>query len=221
MIPSPVNLSTVPPYRCTTAAQRSARSAMISRSRSAPTAAAMSIECTTSANNTVTCLYSADWVACASRAPHSLQNLAVALNSVPHELQDGPTAVRAPRPCPPSSTSIWCHRCSDNVCQIDWRSAPKPRSTRRHRHHGCADPLRRARAISASPTSALVETRIWLRFSRCSACARWSGRLPTPPGIQSNSPALASRLRRCSSGSGTGTAATSRWVYSVCGLRRI
>ena len=33
---------------------------MISRSRSGPTAAAMSIECTTSANNTVTCLYSAD-----------------------------------------------------------------------------------------------------------------------------------------------------------------
>ena len=40
---------------------------MISRSRSAPTAAAMSIECTTSANSTVTCLYSADWVACVSR----------------------------------------------------------------------------------------------------------------------------------------------------------
>ena len=35
---------------------------MISRSRSAPTAAAMSIECTTSANKTVACLYSADWV---------------------------------------------------------------------------------------------------------------------------------------------------------------
>ena len=32
---------------------------MISRSRSAPTAEAMSIECTTSANRTVTCLYSA------------------------------------------------------------------------------------------------------------------------------------------------------------------
>ena len=36
---------------------------MISRSRSGPTAAAMSIECTTSANSTVTCLYSADGVA--------------------------------------------------------------------------------------------------------------------------------------------------------------
>ena len=48
---------------------------MISRSRSAPTAAAMSIECTTSANSTVTCLYSADRVACVTGAPHSLQNL--------------------------------------------------------------------------------------------------------------------------------------------------
>ena len=75
MTPSPVNLSTVPPYRCTTTAARLTRSAMISRSRSAPTAAAMSIECTTSANSTVTCLYSADRVACVSGAPHSLQNL--------------------------------------------------------------------------------------------------------------------------------------------------
>ena len=40
---------------------------MISRNRSISTAAAMSIECTTSANSTVTCLYSADWVACVSR----------------------------------------------------------------------------------------------------------------------------------------------------------
>jgi hypothetical protein len=47
---------------------------------SAPTAAAMSIECTTSAKRTVTCLYSADRVADATRVPHSLQNLAVPLN---------------------------------------------------------------------------------------------------------------------------------------------
>ena len=50
---------------CTAA--RLTRSVMISRSRSAPTAAAMSIECTTSANSTVTCLYSADWAACVRR----------------------------------------------------------------------------------------------------------------------------------------------------------
>ena len=43
--------------------------------RSAPTAAAMSIECTTSANSTVTCLYSADRLTCVTGAPHSLQNL--------------------------------------------------------------------------------------------------------------------------------------------------
>jgi malate dehydrogenase (oxaloacetate-decarboxylating) len=54
-----VNLSTLPPYRCTTTDERSTSSAMISRSRSAPTTAAMSIERTTSANKTVTCLYSA------------------------------------------------------------------------------------------------------------------------------------------------------------------
>jgi hypothetical protein len=44
MTPSPVNLSTVPPYRCTTAAERVTSSVMISRHRSAPTVAAMSIE---------------------------------------------------------------------------------------------------------------------------------------------------------------------------------
>jgi hypothetical protein len=57
---------------------------MISRNRSAPTTAAMSIECTTSANSTVTCLYSA-WVSCAvTGAPQPSQNRAPARNSVPH-----------------------------------------------------------------------------------------------------------------------------------------
>src|SRR6516162_2651288 len=58
---------------------------MISRSRSAPTAAAMSIERTTSANSTVTCLYSAGVVAVAMGAPQWLQNLAFAPSSVPHD----------------------------------------------------------------------------------------------------------------------------------------
>src|SRR6201993_2515287 len=58
---------------------------MISRSRSAPTAAAMSIECTTSANNTVTCLYSAGVMAAATAAPHSLQNFEFGGSSVPHD----------------------------------------------------------------------------------------------------------------------------------------
>src|SRR6185312_525648 len=58
---------------------------MISRSRSAPTAAAMSIECTTSANSTVPCLYSAGVGAVAMAAPHSLQNFEFGGSSVPHD----------------------------------------------------------------------------------------------------------------------------------------
>src|ERR1700722_8702366 len=66
---------------------------MISRSRSAPTAAAMSIERTTWANRAVTCLYSAGVVAVATAAPHSLQNLAVSFSSVPHDPHDSPVAL--------------------------------------------------------------------------------------------------------------------------------
>ncbi len=58
---------------------------MISRSRSAPTAAARSIECTTSANSTVTCLYSADAEVAVTCDPHSSQNFAVARSSAPHD----------------------------------------------------------------------------------------------------------------------------------------
>src|SRR6476620_6828672 len=58
---------------------------MISRSRSAPTAAAMSIECTTSAKRIVTCLYSAGVVAVATGAPHSLQNFEFGGSSLPHD----------------------------------------------------------------------------------------------------------------------------------------
>src|SRR5262245_35276695 len=77
---------------------------MISRSRSGPTVAAMSIDCTTSANSNVTCLYSANRLTCVTAAPHSLQNLAFGGSSVPHEPHDGAVAGRAPRssPTPPS-----------------------------------------------------------------------------------------------------------------------
>src|SRR6266403_4827696 len=85
---------------------------MISRSRSAPTAAAMSIECTTSANNTVTCLYSADWVADVIGVPHSPQNLAVGLDCAPQEPQNSPVAVSPPTPSPLGSTSVSFHRWS-------------------------------------------------------------------------------------------------------------
>jgi TrwC relaxase len=83
MMPSPVNLSTVPPRCCTTTDERSTSSVMISRSRSAPTAAAMSMDCTTSANSTVTCLYSA-WVSCSvTGAPQPSQNRAPSRSSMP------------------------------------------------------------------------------------------------------------------------------------------
>src|SRR3984893_3383604 len=77
---------------------------MISRSRSGPTVAAMSIECTTSANSTVTCLYSADRLTSVTGAPHSLQNLEVGGSSVPHDPHGSPAAVSAPRLL--SSTSV-------------------------------------------------------------------------------------------------------------------
>ena len=112
MMPSPVNLSTVPPYRVTTSAERSTNSVMISRSRSAPTAAAMSIEWTTSANSTVTCLYSADRLTSVTGAPHSLQNLALGTQRVPHDPQDGRGRQRAGTSAL-SSTSVSCHRRSD------------------------------------------------------------------------------------------------------------
>jgi hypothetical protein len=58
---------------------------MISRNRSVSTAAAMSIDRTTSANSTVTCLYSAGVVAIATAAPHSLQNFEFGGSSLPHD----------------------------------------------------------------------------------------------------------------------------------------
>ena len=49
--------------------------------------AAMSIELTTPANSTVTCLYSAGVVGVAIAAPHSLQNFEFGGNAVPHDPQ--------------------------------------------------------------------------------------------------------------------------------------
>src|SRR5258708_3294391 len=85
---------------------------MISRNRSISRAAAMSIERTTSANSTVTCLYSADRLTCVTGAPHSLQNLEFGGSSVPHDPQDTPATVSAPRPSAVLSTSVSFHRWS-------------------------------------------------------------------------------------------------------------
>ena len=89
---------------------------MISRSRSAPTAAAMSIECTTSANSTVTCLYSADFAAVDTAAPHSKQNFAFCGSSIPHDEHTNPVAVMAllqPTRYAPRSQAISPWRDSD------------------------------------------------------------------------------------------------------------
>ena len=69
----------------------------MSRNRSISTAAAMSIERTTSANSTVTCLYSAGAVVVATGAPHSLQNFEFGGSSVPHDPHTTAAAVMSRR----------------------------------------------------------------------------------------------------------------------------
>jgi hypothetical protein len=53
----------------------------------------MSIECTTSANSTVTCLYSAGVVADLIGVPHSLQKFEFGGSSAPHDPQTKAAAV--------------------------------------------------------------------------------------------------------------------------------
>jgi hypothetical protein len=110
---------------------------MISRSRSGPTVAAISMECTTSANNTVTCLYSADWVAGVSGEPHSLQNLAVDAAKAPHDLHERSAAVSAAGPSPLPSTSVSCHRWSDMSAISHPGTLPDSPFPRRRTAVGC------------------------------------------------------------------------------------
>src|SRR5262249_33011368 len=107
---------------------------MTSRNRSISRAAAMSIERTTSANSTVTCLYSTDRLTCVTGAPHSLQNLEFGGSSVPHDAHDSP-AISAPRPSTLGSTTVSCHRWSDlsvisalscDVCRLCGYCLPTP-----------------------------------------------------------------------------------------------
>ena len=88
---------------CTTAA-RLTRSVMISRNRSAPTSAAMSIECTTSANSTVTCLYSAASADAMSGDPHASQNRAPSCGTAPHDWHAAGAAVTASSADPAAPT---------------------------------------------------------------------------------------------------------------------
>ena len=85
MMPSLVNLSTVPAvllhHRRSMVDQLGHDLAQPLR----PDGRGDVIEPTTSANSTVTCLYSGGVVAVAAGAPHWLQNLALAPSSVPHD----------------------------------------------------------------------------------------------------------------------------------------
>src|SRR4029079_10787942 len=93
---------------------------MMSRSRSISRVAAMSIDRTTSANSTVTCLYSADRLTCETGAPHSLQNFEFSGSSVPHELHDNRAAVSAPLASPTGSTSASLHLYSATFALLQW-----------------------------------------------------------------------------------------------------
>src|ERR1700682_4117262 len=84
---------------------------MISRNRSTSTAAAMSIECTTSANSTVTCLYFAVSRETAVEAPHSSQNLALSRMPVPHDPHATSTVIRPSHRLGPVDVAFEAKRC--------------------------------------------------------------------------------------------------------------
>src|SRR5262249_47224973 len=67
---------------------------MISRNRSMSTAAAMSVDRTTSANSTLTCLYMAASPETAVGEPHPAQNLAFSRSPVPHPAHATSTVMR-------------------------------------------------------------------------------------------------------------------------------
>src|SRR3954451_9079978 len=75
---------------------------MISRNRSISTAAAMSIERTTSANSTVTCLYSAASTD-TSCDPHASQNRAPSWGVAPHDRHPAGAALTASSAADPAA----------------------------------------------------------------------------------------------------------------------
>src|SRR4029077_6975869 len=108
----------------------STSSVMISRRRSGPTAVAMSMECTTSANRTVTCLYSAGFETLLTAAPHSSQKFAVGRSSTLQALQDVIASPR-PSPCDPRSRAPWPAGTTRSVRHRQHRTG-RPRAARPH-----------------------------------------------------------------------------------------
>src|ERR1700757_4245651 len=95
---------------------------MISRSRSAPTAEAMSIERTTSANNTVTCLYSAWESRSVTGAPQPSQNRAPSRGSVPHARHVVAPVIRPSTASRPRSSSCFRIGRSTSMRRSNWRT---------------------------------------------------------------------------------------------------
>jgi hypothetical protein len=123
---------------------------MISRNRSISRAAAMSIERTTSANRTVTCLYSAGVVAVATAAPHSLQNFEVGGSSVPQAAHANPAAVIA-RSIDPVDRRSRQYRVTagQTTCVISPRQSGPTGSSVVHTDMPCALPDRARKRVSA------------------------------------------------------------------------
>src|SRR3569833_1423247 len=88
---------------------------MISRNRSAPSAAAMSLERTTSAKRTVACLYSAGVSLSVSGEPQESQNRAPSRGWAPHTRQLRSTATRR---------EYAAVACAEGLSRVQNRSTP-------------------------------------------------------------------------------------------------
>src|SRR5882757_4627029 len=119
---------------------------MISRSRSTSRAAAMSIERTTSANSTVTCLYSAAATEATSAAPQPSQNRAPSRGAAPHDRHTAGAAVTASSADPavlPDRLIRQAYGC--------WHAAMGERATLTYAKRTCA-------GLSAPPTTLREQT---------------------------------------------------------------
>ncbi len=146
---------------------------MMSRNRSMSSAPAISIDRTTSANSTVTCLYSAVSPEAANGAPHSSQNLAFSRSSVPHDPHVR-LAVMRPRSSP------WPRRCVLRSQAIPPSRGSGPPSPGRR----TSSPRARASSVRSRSSSDLAHRRTLdrpRRFANRSIVSWASARSPSAP----------------------------------------